>query len=64
MLITDHAPIREILQTAATTQYSLRLDKFRMLLALFVDKLKVVYRPRKEMTNVDPLSRATWESDL
>ena len=39
---------------------SLRLNKFRMLLAPFIDKLKVVCRPGKEMTNVDPLSRAQW----
>lgn len=60
VLITDHAPIREVLRIAATTQYSLRLDKFQMLLAPFIDKINVIYRPGKEMTNVDPLSRATW----
>ena len=48
VLITDHAPIKEVLRTAATTQYSLRLDKFRMLLAPFIDKLKVVYRLARE----------------
>ena len=60
VLITDHAPIKEVLRTAATTQYSLQLDKFRMLLAPFIDKLRVVYKPRKDMINVDPLSRARW----
>ena len=60
ILVTDHAPIKEVLRTSAATQYSLRLDKFRLLLAPFLDKLKVMYRPGKQMTNVDLLSQATW----
>lgn len=60
VVITDHAPIKEVLRMAATTQYSARFDKFRMLVAPFIDKLKVVYRPGKEMTNVNPLTRAGW----
>ena len=60
ILVTDHVPIKEVLRTSAATQYSLRLDKFRMLRAPFLDKLKVMYRPGKQMTNVDPLSGATW----
>lgn len=60
VLVTNHAPICKVLRTAATMQYSLQLDKFRILLELFVDKLKVIYRPGKEMTNVDLLSRTEW----
>ena len=59
-LVTDHAPIGEVLQSSAATQYSTRIDKFRMLLAPFLERISVHYRPGKEMTNVDPLSRATW----
>ena len=59
-LVTDHAAIREVLQSSAATQYSARIDKFRMLLAPFLERISVHYRPGKEMTNVDPLSRATW----
>ncbi|KAF8439657.1 hypothetical protein BGX38DRAFT_1207033 [Terfezia claveryi] len=63
VLVTDHPAIREVLRSSASTQYSIRLDKFRMLLAPFIDKLRVVYRPGKEMTNVDPLSRAQWSTN-
>jgi len=62
-LFMDHAPIREVLHSSAATQYSLRIDKFRMLLALFLDRITVHYRPGKDMTNVDPLSRATWSTE-
>ena len=62
ILVTDHASIREVLRSSASTQYSIRLDKFRMLLGPFLDRIHVTYRPGKEMTNVDPLSRARWTS--
>jgi len=60
LLVTDHASIREVLRSSASTQYSIRLDKFRMLLGPFLDRIQVIYRPGREMTNVDPLSRARW----
>jgi len=59
-LFTDHTPIREVLHSSAATQYSLRIDKFRMLLASFLDRITIHYRPGRDMTNVDPLSRAIW----
>jgi len=60
MIVTDHASIREIVRSSASVQYSTRIDKFRMLLAPFIDNMKVFYRPGKEMVNVDPLSRARY----
>ena len=50
----DHASIKEIVRTSAATQYSTRIDKFRMLLAPFIDDKEVFYRPGKDMANVDP----------
>ncbi len=61
--MTDHASIREIGRTSAATQYSTRIDKFRMLLAPFIDDIEVFYRPGKDMANVDPLSRAEFTAD-
>jgi len=60
MLVTDHASIHEVLRSSGSTQYSIRLDKFRMLLSPFLDRIQVIYHPGKEMTNVDPLSQARW----
>jgi len=60
MLVTDHASIRQVLRSSASMQYSIRLDKFRMLFGPFLDRIQLIYRPRKEMTNVDPLARARW----
>lgn len=59
-IVTDHASIKDVLNTAVTTQYSLRIDKFRMLMAPYLDDIEVVYRPGKDHLNVDPLSRARW----
>jgi len=60
MLVTDHASIREVLQSATTVQYSLRIDKFRNLLTPYIDDITIVYRPGKLHLNVDALSRARW----
>ena len=40
ILVTDHAPIREVLHTSAAIQYSLGLDKLRMLLLPFLNRLQ------------------------
>ena len=44
IIVTDHTTIREVVRSAVSTQYSLRIDKFRMLLAPFIE---VFYRPGK-----------------
>ena len=54
MLVTDHASIKEVLRTSAFVQYSTRIDIFRMLLAPFINNIRVFYRPGKDMLNVDP----------
>ncbi|MDB5851806.1 MAG: hypothetical protein JWP29_5558 [Rhodoferax sp.] len=56
-VITDHAPIREVLRSSANTVYSIRIDKAAWQLAPYLDDLEVVYRPGKDHLNVDHLSR-------
>jgi len=41
VLVMDHASIREVLRTSAFVQYSTRIVKFRMLLAPFIDNIRV-----------------------
>ena len=60
MIVTDHASIREIIRSSASAQYSTRIDKFCMLLAPFIENMKVFHRPGKEMVNVDLLFRARY----
>lgn len=64
ILISDHQPLGEVLNSSPSTQYLLRIDKWRMLLTPFLNNLTILYKPGKSMTNVDPLSRARYqESD-
>jgi hypothetical protein len=58
LIITDHESINGILNSSPGTIYSGRLDKVRMALMPYMDKIKVVYKPGSKMQNVDPLSRA------
>ena len=60
LVTTDHASIREIVLTSAPIQYSTRINKFRKLLAPFIDDIQVFYRPGKDLVNVDPLSRTEF----
>lgn len=60
ILVTDHASIREVLTSAMTMQYSLRIHKFRSLLSPYINDIHVHYRPGKLYLNVDALSRARW----
>jgi hypothetical protein len=58
LIVTDHESINGILNSSPGTMYSGRLDKVRMALMPYMDKIKVVYKPGSKMQNVDPLSRA------
>jgi len=62
IVVTDHEPIKGVLRSAPGTRYSLRIDKFRMLLMPFLDSMTILHKPGKTMKNVDPLSRATYGS--
>jgi hypothetical protein len=56
-VFTDHSAIPGILRSSASTSYSLHLDKFRMQLMPFVDKMEITHRPGKSIPHVDCLSR-------
>jgi hypothetical protein len=58
LIVSDHESIAGILSSSPGTIYSARLDKVRMALMPYMDKIKVVYKPGSKMQNVDPLSRA------
>jgi hypothetical protein len=58
LIVTDHESINGILNSSPGTIYSVRLDKVRMALIPYMDKIKVVYKPGSKMQNVDTLSRA------
>lgn len=60
ILISDHEPLKGVINSAPGTQYSTRIDKFRMLLMPFVDDMTILHRAGSKMTNVDPLSRARY----
>lgn len=60
ILISDHEPLKGVINASPGTQYSSRIDKFRMLLMPFVDEMTILYKPGAKMTNVDPLSRARY----
>jgi hypothetical protein len=57
LIVSDHESIAGILSSAPRTIYSARLDKVRMALMPYMDKINVVYKPGSKMQNVDPLSR-------
>ncbi|KAF8459763.1 hypothetical protein BDZ91DRAFT_799707 [Kalaharituber pfeilii] len=57
VIISVHQPISPVLHSSANTVYSLRIDKFRMNLAPFLDSVEVWHKPGKQHVNVDPLSR-------
>ena len=60
IIVTDDAAIREVICSAASIPYSLRIGKFQMLLVPCMNEIEVFYCPGKDHTNVDPLSRAWW----
>lgn len=62
-LVSDHEPLKKVLHSSASTQYSLRIDKYRMLLMPFMDSMTVLWKPGLTLTNVDPLSRAKYATD-
>lgn len=55
--------MREVLESSPATQFSTRIEKFRMLLMPGLDDMTILYKPGPKMTNVDPLSRARYEND-
>jgi len=63
-LVTNHAPIREILRSSVDTVYSTRIDKAQWQLAPYLDDMDIVYKPGKDHLNVDPLSRTERYGDV
>jgi hypothetical protein len=57
LIVSDHESIAGILSSSPRTIYSAGLDKVRMALMPYMDKINVVYKPGSKMQNVDPLSR-------
>lgn len=62
-LFSDHEPLKKVLHSSVGTVYSLRIDKYQMLLMPFMDSMTILWKPGLTLTNVDPLSRAKFISD-
>lgn len=60
VVISDHQRMREVLESSPATQFSTRIDKFRMLLMPGLDDMTILYKLGPRMTNVNPLSRARY----
>lgn len=61
-IYTDHEAIKGVLSSAPGTRYSMRIDKPRMALMPFLDRITVVYMPGEQMKMVDPLSRERYQN--
>lgn len=56
-IVTDHLPLRSILRSSKALTFNARVEKYRMLIQTFLDRLVIVHRAGSKHSNVDALSR-------
>jgi hypothetical protein len=64
MVVTDHAPMVQVVDSSSFTPTSPRVERWRMLLQPFVGQMPFVHKPGKSHNNVDALTRLKRSGQL
>jgi hypothetical protein len=64
MVVTDHAPMVQVVDSLSFTPTSPRVERWRMLLQPFVGQMTFVHKPGKSHNNVDTLTRLKRSGQL
>jgi hypothetical protein len=64
MVVTDHAPMVQVVDSSSFTPTSPRVERWRMLLQPFVGQMTFIHKPGKSHNNVDVLTRLRRSGQL